>query len=103
MSGRQVTLVECVLLLSGIGVLSVVARASLMARDINEAQSIDALLDCLRHEHGGGSGGLAVAAPQLVPRPDRRRFPRRQTRTDVPRPQPCWPPVTNPTSNRWTS
>ena len=100
---RHVAVVECALLLSGVGVLGVVVRASLMARDMDVARSIDALLDCLKRDHGGGSG-FAIAAPRLVPKPDRRRFPRRQTRSHVPRSQPCWPRATDPVGNdRWNS
>jgi hypothetical protein len=94
MSGRQVTLVECVLLLSGVGVLSVVVRASRMARDLDVAQSIDALLDCLKPDHGDGTRRSSIATPLLVPKPDRRRFPRPQIRREVARPKQGWPSAT---------
>jgi hypothetical protein len=85
MRGGQITSLECALLLVGIGGLTVVIRAGRRARDMDVAQSIDVLLECLKREHGGG-GRSGLAIPQLVPKPDRRRFPRQQTRLEVARP-----------------
>lgn len=80
MRGGQITLLEGVLLLVGIVGLSVVVRGSRRARDLDVAQCLDDLLECLKAERVGG-GRSGIATPLLVPKPDRRRFPRQRNST----------------------
>jgi hypothetical protein len=76
MRGRQITFVECVLLLGGTGILWMIVRASQKARHLDVAPLIDALLDLIEAEDGGERGRSNPPTPLLVLKPDRRSVPR---------------------------
>jgi hypothetical protein len=99
MRGGQITSLECALLLVGIGGLTVVIRASRRARDMDVAQSIDVLLECLKPEHGGGGGDpvspyFSLCRSRIVDASPGNKLDSRWRG-----PQPCWPSITDRTGS----